>query len=197
MGRDRVRLPVGVDHDGLDPGLDQVVERVVEQRAAAERQQRLGGGVGQRPHARAEAGGEHHGGAGRRSWLRPGLTRSGRVGAVGGRYPAVHGDGERGGGGLGQASSSRRQVRGPWARYCGRWSRRASLTHWQATRRCRCAAQAANAARKFRGIQFGPGGEVAVAARGVEMAAGCRGVHPATARRDRRRDGRARRPGSR
>ena len=56
---------VHVDHRALDAGFGQTVEHVVDQRLAADFDQRLGPPVGERAHARAEAGGKHHGAAGR------------------------------------------------------------------------------------------------------------------------------------
>jgi hypothetical protein len=60
MRLDLVGLPVGIDHDLLDARLGQPVECVIEQRAALQRQHRLCRVRGQRPHARAEAGGQDH-----------------------------------------------------------------------------------------------------------------------------------------
>ena len=54
-----------------------------------------------------------------------------------------------------RARASRCQVVGPKVRYCGRWSRRARRTHWVATRRWRCAAQAAKPVRKAAGSSSG------------------------------------------
>ena len=53
---------VDIDHRALDPGLGQPVEHVVDQGLAGDLDQGLGPVVGQRPHAGAEAGGQHHGG---------------------------------------------------------------------------------------------------------------------------------------
>ena len=51
-----------VDHRALDAGLGQPVEHMIDQRLAGDLDQRLRHRVGERPHARAEAGGQHHGG---------------------------------------------------------------------------------------------------------------------------------------
>jgi len=49
-------------HDGLlDARGGEAVEHVIDQRLAVHLDHRLGLAVGQRPHARAEAGGEDHG----------------------------------------------------------------------------------------------------------------------------------------
>ena len=105
-----VGLPVGVDHDGLHARLRQPVERVVDQRPAAQRQQRLGGAVGERPHARAEAGGQQHGGARGHAARSGGLQR--RSGGIQRSSAAASGAAT----GSRTACSSRRQVRGPWTR---------------------------------------------------------------------------------
>ncbi len=55
---------VDVDHRGADAGLDQTIEHVVDQRTAGHLHQRLRPMIGQRPHAAANAGREHHGGGG-------------------------------------------------------------------------------------------------------------------------------------
>ncbi len=99
MRRDRVGLPVGVDRDGFHAGIDQMVQRVVQQRASAQHQQRLGGGVGQAAAC---------GSPGRRPepWRNAAITvmllQSWRVAARGSRDPAVQGGGQRFGGWLGQ-----------------------------------------------------------------------------------------------
>ena len=59
---DGLGLPVGVDGDGPDASVDQVIQGMVQQGAPAQRQQWLGGGVGQRAHAGPQAGGQDHGG---------------------------------------------------------------------------------------------------------------------------------------
>ena len=53
-----------IDHRALDARLGQPVEHVIDQRLAGDLDQRLRHLVGERAHARAEAGGEHHGVAG-------------------------------------------------------------------------------------------------------------------------------------
>jgi len=73
MTRHQIGLPMRVDDHLLHPGTGETVERMVEEGAAAERQERLGGAVGQRPHPGPEAGSEQHGtsDAGRvHSWVR-------------------------------------------------------------------------------------------------------------------------------
>ena len=57
---------VDVDHHPSHPGGAQPVEDVVDQRPARHLDQRLGPGVGQRPHSRAEPRRHHHGGFDRR-----------------------------------------------------------------------------------------------------------------------------------
>ena len=74
-------------------------------------------------------------------------------------------------------------------RYCGRLSRSASRTHWQATRRCRCAAQAAKAARNAAG-QARAERQIAVDRAALLRQTGCRDGRPAPARQDHRPDGR-------
>ena len=56
---------MGIDHRVGDAGLGQPVEGMVEEGAAGESHQRLGPGFGQRPHAKPEPGGKHHGAPGR------------------------------------------------------------------------------------------------------------------------------------
>ena len=58
---DLVGEMMDVDHRALDALLGEPVEHVVDQRLAADRDQRLGQLAVERPHARAEPGGEHHG----------------------------------------------------------------------------------------------------------------------------------------
>ena len=66
-----------VDHRRLDAGRRQPVEHVIEQRPARERHQRLRHAQGQRPHALALAGGQHH--------RRPRLSRA-RLSHAGGPF---------------------------------------------------------------------------------------------------------------
>ncbi len=64
VGLDLAGEVVDVDHDPLDPSLNQLVQHPVDQRPPSHRDQRLGGRVGQRPHAGAEPGRQHHRGSG-------------------------------------------------------------------------------------------------------------------------------------
>ena len=73
MPFDLVGEVMHVDHGALDAGLGQPVEHVVDQRLAGDLHQRLRHRVGDRPHALAEAGGEHHGAAGSMLALSPSL----------------------------------------------------------------------------------------------------------------------------
>jgi hypothetical protein len=50
----------GVDRDVAVPGAGEGLDLVDDQRLAAERQQRLRAGVGERPHPLAASGGENH-----------------------------------------------------------------------------------------------------------------------------------------
>ena len=61
MGRDLRRLPMGVDHHLPHAGLGHPVQREIEQRMAAQPQQRLGDMFGQRTHAQAKPGGQEDG----------------------------------------------------------------------------------------------------------------------------------------
>ncbi len=49
-----------VDHGAVDAGLRQAIEHVVDQRLAGNRHQRLWQRVGERAHAQAQSGSEHH-----------------------------------------------------------------------------------------------------------------------------------------
>jgi hypothetical protein len=55
---------MNIDHRPLDAGRGEAVEHVVDQRLARDRDQRLRHFFGERMHAGAHAGGEHHGVAG-------------------------------------------------------------------------------------------------------------------------------------
>ena len=59
-GGDHLRLVMQIDDDMLDPDQGQLVDRVVEQRAAADFDERLWHGVADRAHPGPEAGGENH-----------------------------------------------------------------------------------------------------------------------------------------
>ena len=61
---DLVGQPMHVDDGPLDAGLDETVEHMVDQRTPRDLDHGFGRRQGQRPHARAEAGGEDHGGPG-------------------------------------------------------------------------------------------------------------------------------------
>ena len=61
MRFDLVGEVMHIDDGGGDAGMRQLVEHVVDQRLAGDRDQRLRHVVRQRTHARAEAGGHHHG----------------------------------------------------------------------------------------------------------------------------------------
>ena len=61
MALDLVGEMMDVHDRALDPLLGEAVEHVVDQRLAADRDQRLGDLAVERPHARAEPGCEHHG----------------------------------------------------------------------------------------------------------------------------------------
>ena len=63
MVLDLVGEMMDVDDRSLDAGRGQAVEHIVEQRLAADRDQRLGRAIGERPHAHAVAGRQNHGGA--------------------------------------------------------------------------------------------------------------------------------------
>ena len=63
MPLDLLGQMMDVDHRALDAGLGEPVEHVVDQRLAGDRHQRLRHAIGERAHAQAEAGGEHHGGS--------------------------------------------------------------------------------------------------------------------------------------
>ena len=63
MAFDLVGEIVDVDDGGLDPGRGQPVEHVVEQRLAADGDERLRHALGERAHADAVAGRQDHGGA--------------------------------------------------------------------------------------------------------------------------------------
>ena len=52
---------VDVDHRDLDTDLRQAIEHMVDQRPAADLDQRLGPVVGQGAHTGAQTGGQHHG----------------------------------------------------------------------------------------------------------------------------------------
>ena len=58
MRRDLIGLPMRVDNHVAHPGLGQPVERVIEQCALSEFQQRLGRMFRERPHTQAMAGGQ-------------------------------------------------------------------------------------------------------------------------------------------
>lgn len=60
MGLQRIGKIVDVDDHLFDPGGAQPVEDMIEQRLAANLDQRLGAGRGQRPHPLAEPGGHDH-----------------------------------------------------------------------------------------------------------------------------------------
>ena len=60
-GGQPVAQPAGVDHQGVDAGVAQFFDVVLDQRLAAGLQQRLGSVVGEGPHALAVAGGQDHG----------------------------------------------------------------------------------------------------------------------------------------
>ena len=119
-GFQAVGVPEGVDHHGLDAGFDQAVERVVQQRLAAEGQQRLGGV--------ARSAGACAGRGRRRAAWRCGdgwsCGEALRVGALVRWDPAVHRGGERRRGGMAQrrceqlpsAGSVREVVRPPVAK---------------------------------------------------------------------------------
>jgi hypothetical protein len=112
--RDLVGVPVCVDDNMLNARVLQPVERVVEQRAAAERQERLGRRLCQRAHSRAEPGREQHGGA--RPHAPISAIRSGGllrcVGGISRSSACASGAAS----GRVNARSKRRQVRGPCAR---------------------------------------------------------------------------------
>ena len=55
-----------IDHDPLHPGRHQGIDHEVDQRLAGDLDQRLGHGVGERAHARAQTRGHYHGGLGTR-----------------------------------------------------------------------------------------------------------------------------------
>ena len=113
VGRDGIGLPVGVYRDGFDPGVGEVVQRVVQQGAATEFQQGFRGGGGQRAHAGGEAGGQDHGGTrGDGHGWSPGLRLGGLPRAACGihRFKAAWSGAAAG---WESASSSSRQVRGP------------------------------------------------------------------------------------
>ena len=61
MRLDLIGEPVHVDDRPLDAVLGQAVEAMIDQGPAADLDQRLRQRLGDRPHARAETGGEHHG----------------------------------------------------------------------------------------------------------------------------------------
>ncbi len=88
VGLDLVGVPEGVHHDAFHSGCGEPVERVIQQGAAAEGQQRLGGAVGQRTHAGAQPGGEHHGAVGADHAAGPGGLQR-RSGAAAGKQPAA------------------------------------------------------------------------------------------------------------
>jgi hypothetical protein len=52
---------VHVDDGFFDAGVGETIEHMVNERFARDPHERLRHGVGQRAHARAEAGGQHHG----------------------------------------------------------------------------------------------------------------------------------------
>jgi hypothetical protein len=54
---------MNVDDGGVDAGRGQAIEHVVEQRLAADSDERLGRAIGERPHANAVAGRQDHGAA--------------------------------------------------------------------------------------------------------------------------------------
>ena len=59
MAFHRVGEMMHVHHGALDAGIGQTIERVIDQRLAADLHQRLRDLAVVRPHARAEAGGQH------------------------------------------------------------------------------------------------------------------------------------------
>ena len=82
---DLVGQIVHVDDGLADAGIAELVEHMIEQRAAGDAHQRLRHLVGQRPHAQAETGGEDHGFGGLDGHFR---NFSNRCGARG----SYHGD---------------------------------------------------------------------------------------------------------
>ncbi len=191
MRGDPVGVPVGVHHDGLHARLGQPIERVVDQRPAAERQQRLGGAVGERAHAGADTGGQQHGGARGHAARSGGLQR--RSGGIQRSSAAASGRGDRLAHGLLQQAPGARavhQVTGP------------AIAPGEAHPLADNPQVSLRGARGIGGaecrrVQFGPRGQVVGDGVFGKLAAGCRGARPAAARRDRRPGDRSRRPGSR
>ena len=95
VGRHALDLPVRVHHHALDARLGQPVERAVDQRATAEREQRLGGRGGERAHAgcrgRLRTGSRC--GAWSWSWSWGERREAGRVPALERRAPRLAGRG--------------------------------------------------------------------------------------------------------
>ena len=65
MRLDLVGVPVDVDDRPLDAVLGQPIEAMIDERPAADLDQGLRQRIGDRPHARSQTRGEHHGGLGR------------------------------------------------------------------------------------------------------------------------------------
>lgn len=62
MALDLIGHVVDIDHGLVDAGFGEAIEHVIDQRLAMHFNERLGQSVGDRSHARAKTGGEHHGG---------------------------------------------------------------------------------------------------------------------------------------
>jgi hypothetical protein len=79
MPFDLIREMMHIDDRGRDARLGEIVERIVDQRLARDGYERLWNFVSQRPHSRAEAGGENHGCCGKTSVVKR-LNRRSRGG---------------------------------------------------------------------------------------------------------------------